>query len=105
VPRSKFKTPAIPELDAAVQAQLLALREQAQLLGLLTGSVRAGLGPLEEFPPSGTVDLIGALGHLEHAGTPGSDPLHAFATVVPRFVLDTQRVVSEFGEVRADHPA
>jgi len=86
---------AAVELDAAGRALVLAVSEQAQLLALLTGSVRAGLGPLDEEPPPGAVDVIGALGPLESAGAPGSDPLRAFGTVAPRFVRDAAQAVGE----------
>lgn len=84
------------ELDDASRALLLATREQAELLALLTGSVRAGLEPLAD-PPPGAVDLIGALGPLESPDAPGSDPLAAFASVAPRFGNDAAQVVSELG--------
>ena len=87
--------PAVAELDAAGLALVRAVSEQAQLLAMLTGSVRAGLGPLDTEPPSGAVDLIGALGALESTDAPGSEPLRAFGTVAPRFVRDAAQVVGE----------
>jgi len=91
------------ELSDAEQALVLAVSEQAQLLAMLTGAVRAGLESLDEEPPSGAVDVIGALGPLESPGTPGADPLRAFGTVAPRFVLDAAQVVGELSAAGAHH--
>ncbi|SHN42108.1 hypothetical protein [Cryptosporangium aurantiacum] len=85
-------TPADPG-----QALRLAVSQQAELLALLTGSARAGVGALDETPPSGTVDLIGALGPLERPDVPGSDPLRAFAVVAPRFAQDAEQVITDLG--------
>ncbi|MFG1925763.1 hypothetical protein [Cryptosporangium sp. NPDC048952] len=79
-------------LSAEERAVLDSVSEQAQLLAMLTGSV-----PSVEAPPTGTVDLIGALGPLEHPETPGSDPLQAFGLVAPRFAKDAESVATELG--------
>ena len=88
---------AARELTASERALLGAVSEQAELLALLTEAVHAGLGPLDDSPPSGAVDLIGALGPLESPGTPGSEPLQAFGFVAPRFGRDAEQVVNELG--------
>ncbi|MFB9318505.1 hypothetical protein [Cryptosporangium minutisporangium] len=88
-----------PDTDPvdAGQALRLAVSQQAELLALLTRSVRSDFGALDETSPSGTVDLIGALGPLEDPGVPGNDPLHAFAVVVPRFAQDAEQVITDLG--------
>lgn len=85
------------EPGAEARALLLAVSEQGELLAMLTASVRAGLGPLDESSPSGAVDLIGALGPLEDPDVPGSDPLRAFSVVAPRFVRDAEQAAAELG--------
>ncbi|TQS39611.1 hypothetical protein [Cryptosporangium phraense] len=70
-----------------------AVGEQAALLALLLGSV----GPIGDAPPTGAVDLIGALGPLDRDDVPGPDPLRAFASVAPRFVQDAEQVVTDLG--------
>ncbi|GAA0243736.1 hypothetical protein [Cryptosporangium japonicum] len=87
--RSKTKTDA---LTAEERGLLDSVSEQAALLAMLTGSV-----PTAGEPPTGTVDLIGALGPLEHPHTPGSDPLQAFGLVAPRFARDAESVATELG--------
>jgi hypothetical protein len=89
--------PVVRELTDAERALLGAVSEQAELLALLTASVQARFGPLDGPVPAGAVDLVGALGSLESPGTPGSDPLHAFGLVAPRFGRDAEQVVDELG--------
>ncbi|MFI5953557.1 hypothetical protein [Cryptosporangium sp. NPDC051539] len=81
--------------DALAAGVCHAVGEQAELLALLLASSRSAVGPIEDAPPSGTVDLIGALGPLDREDVPGSDPLRAFASVVPRFVQDAEQVTTD----------
>lgn len=93
--------PRRPDTPGADQGHglRLAVSQQAELLALLVGSVRAGADrpPGDSPGPTGAIDLIGGLGGLEHDDAPGRDPLWALAVVGPRLAQDADNVVAALG--------